>query len=354
VTDIEARFRLVRPGFVLDVDLCLPGRGVTVLFGPSGCGKTTLLRSIAGLEREAQGRCVVNGEVWQDEGWRLPTHRRAVGFVFQEASLFPHLSVKANLEYGRRRLKRPPRLELKPLIDLLALRELLPRRPAGLSGGERQRVAIARALAAEPRLLLMDEPLAGLDLSRRREVLPFLRRLREELDIPMLYVTHSSEELAWLADHVVVLTEGRVQAKGSLRTLCTHPVLARQLGEEAGVVLQGVVGEVDGAWGLARVDFAGGSLWVRHEGAPARHPVRVRVLARDVSLATHPGVTSIQNLLAGRLHAILDDTHPALCLAEVKVGEEVILARLTRRALAQLGVAPGQPLFAQVKTAALC
>ena len=212
---IKARFRLDYPGFALDADLELPGRGVSALFGHSGSGKTTLLRCIAGLERGA-GRLEVKGEVWQDADIFMPTHRRPLGYVFQDARLFAHLDVARNLDYGQRRAGGAPAIERAAIVDLLGLGPLLDRLPARLSGGEQQRVAIARALLTAPRLLLMDEPLASLDLSRKQEILPYLERLRDELEIPMLYVSHAADEVARLADHIVVMQQGRAVAQGPL------------------------------------------------------------------------------------------------------------------------------------------
>lgn len=351
---IEARFRVDWPGFSLDVDLQLPGRGVTVLFGPSGSGKTTLLRCVAGLERVPQGRLAVDGEVWQDGRHWLPVHRRPIGYVFQEASLFDHLSVLGNLRYGLKRLGAPADpARLEQAVALLGIGPLLERRPERLSGGERQRVGIARALALGPRLLLMDEPLSALDHARRQEILPYLERLREELDIPVLYVTHAPDEVARLADHLVALEAGRVRAHGPLQELLVRLDLPLRLGEQAGAVLDATIGEVDAHWHLARADFDGGSLWARDPGLPPGRRVRVRVLARDVSLAAQPGVSSIQNQLPGVVEAVGDDEHPALALVQVRVGAALLLARLTRRSAEQLGVAPGQRLWVQVKSVAL-
>lgn len=351
---IEARFRVDWPGFSLDVDLQLPGRGVTVLFGPSGSGKTTLLRCVAGLERVPQGRLAVDGEVWQDGRHWLPVHRRPIGYVFQEASLFDHLSVLGNLRYGLKRLGAPADpARLEQAVALLGIGPLLERRPERLSGGERQRVGIARALALGPRLLLMDEPLSALDHARRQEILPYLERLREELDIPVLYVTHAPDEVARLADHLVALEAGRVRAHGPLQELLVRLDLPLRLGEQAGAVLDATIGEVDAHWHLARADFDGGSLWARDPGLPPGRRVRVRVLARDVSLAAQPGASSIQNQLPCVVEAVGDDEHPALALVQVRVGAALLLARLTRRSAEQLGVAPGQRLWVQVKSVAL-
>ncbi|MCX7179678.1 MAG: molybdenum ABC transporter ATP-binding protein, partial [Proteobacteria bacterium] len=283
---IAARFTHAYPGFVLDVDLSLPERGVTALFGPSGAGKTTLLRIIAGLERTADGHLQVNGETWQSGADFLPPHRRSLGYVFQEASLFPHLSVRGNLEYGMRRIAGSARkVAADRTIELLGLGSLLQRRPDRLSGGERQRVAIARALLTSPHLLLMDEPLAALDLPRKLEILPYLERLFKELDIPVIYVSHSPDEVARLADYLVVMDGGRAVAAGPLADTLARLDLPIRLGEEAGVVLAGVVAEHDRQWHLARITAIEGDFWVRDAEHPLGHAVRMRILARDVSIA---------------------------------------------------------------------
>ncbi|HIP53448.1 MAG TPA: molybdenum ABC transporter ATP-binding protein, partial [Chromatiales bacterium] len=209
---IDIRFCIARGDFVLDVDTVFPGKGVTAIFGPSGCGKTTLLRAIAGLERDPNGYCQVGEHLWQKKAMFLPAHRRSLGYVFQEASLFPHLSVRRNLEYGFKRVpKNQRRVTLEEATALLGLGNLLARRPLGLSGGERQRVAIGRALLTSPRLLLMDEPLAALDQASKREILPYLERLHDELAMPLLYVSHAADEVARLADHLVLLDNGCVK-----------------------------------------------------------------------------------------------------------------------------------------------
>ncbi len=352
---IHARFRLDWPGFALDVDLDLPGRGVTVLFGQSGSGKTTLLRCIAGLERAPDGQLDFDGEVWQDGGRFVPTHRRPLGYVFQEASLFPHLTVRRNLEYGRKRVPASERrVPLDQAIELLGIGHLLERRPGRLSGGERQRVGIARALAVSPRILLMDEPLAALDLKRKQEILPYLERLHEALEIPVLYVTHSPDEVAHLADHLVVLESGRALASGPLTETLARIDLPIRLGEDAGVVLDAVVVERDAEWNLACVEFAGGRFWTRDSGAELGRHVRVRILARDVSLAlAAQSGTSIQNILPGTVAEIGDDSHPALALVRLQVGASPLLARLTKRSAASLGLQPGMKLWVQVKAVAL-
>jgi molybdate transport system ATP-binding protein len=352
---IQARFKLAYPDFTLDVDLNLPGRGVTALFGHSGSGKTTLLRCIAGLQQTPDGYLSVKGEVWQDAERFLPTHKRPLGYVFQEASLFPHLSARGNLEYGMKRAAEClDRAALGHVVDLLGIGHLLDRRPHQLSGGERQRVGIARALAVKPRLLLMDEPLAALDLARKAEILPYLEKLRDELDIPVLYVSHAPDEVARLADHIVVMEAGRAVAAGRLTDTLARLDLPIKLGEDAGVVLDAVVAARDEAWHLAHMAFAGGRVWVRDAGLPLGHRARVRILARDVSLARAPVAgTSILNTLPAVVVDSVDDAHPALTLVKLQVGESPLLARLTRRSAHALELAPGQQVYAQIKAVAL-
>ncbi len=353
---IRARYRLERGEFVLDVDLDMAGQGITAVFGPSGSGKTTLLRLIAGLDR-APGHLEVNGEIWQDDAARrfLPTHRRALGYVFQEASLFPHLSARRNLEYGMQRVPADARrVAMQRVLDLLGIGHLLERMPENLSGGERQRVAIGRALLTSPRVLLMDEPLSALDLARKQEILPYLERLHDELEIPILYVSHAADEVARLADHIVVLDSGRAVAEGPLAETLARLDLPIRLGDDAGVVLDARIGERDATWHLVRADFAGGALWVRDTGLPTGHRVRIRILARDVSVALdHPDRTSIVNLLPGTVEAIADESHPALALVRANVGGQAIVARVTRRSAATLGLAPGMPVWLQIKAVAL-
>jgi molybdate transport system ATP-binding protein len=352
---LALQLRLARDGFLLDVDLALPASGITAVFGPSGSGKTTLLRCMAGLEQADRARIVVDGETWQDteRGVHLPTHRRPLGYVFQEASLFDHLDVAGNLAFGRKRAGADDSA-LAPLLQLLGIAPLLRRRPHELSGGERQRVAIARALATQPRILLLDEPLAALDLARRREILPWLEKLRDELRIPMLYVTHSGDEVARLADHLVLLDAGKVQASGPLAQTLARIDLPAVPGEEAGALLHGTLVERDTQWQLAQVRFDGGMLWLPDPGLPLGHAVRVRVLARDVSLALSPPErSSIQNVLPCTVRAIAPGAHDSQALVQLECGGVLLLARITARAVHMLGLAEGSPVWAQVKSAAL-
>ncbi|GCL61589.1 molybdenum ABC transporter ATP-binding protein [Pseudaquabacterium pictum] len=356
---IASRLQLARRSFTLDVDLQLPGQGVTALFGPSGCGKTTLLRALAGLERAA-GRVALGDAVWQDDAQRrfVPPHQRPLGYVIQEAALFPHLSVQANLDYGRQRAGSAARaFALDAVVALLGIGALMDRRPATLSGGERQRVAIARALATAPRLLLMDEPLAALDAPRKAEILPYLERLHRELALPIVYVTHAMDEVARLADHLVLLEAGRVRAAGPLAELLARPDLPLARQDEAGVVLSARVDQHDPAYGLTRVAFDGGTLWVGETAAAPGEAVRARVLARDVSVARQrPQDTSVLNVLPVVLDSVQADRSTALLRLRLggPGGDPVwLLARITRRSADALALQPGDALFAQIKGVAL-
>lgn len=356
MSGIKARFHLDLGKFVLSADLQLPGRGVVAIFGPSGSGKTSLLRCLAGLRRAAQGRLIVNGQCWQDEDrhFFLPAHRRALGYVFQDANLFPHLNVRANLEFGLRRIPAAQRrIAWDQSIELLGIGHLLARSPAGLSGGERQRVGIARALLSSPQLLLLDEPLASLDAARKKEILPYLERLHDELSIPVFYVSHAPDEVARLADHIVVMEEGRVLASGPLVDTLARLDLPIRIGEEAGTVLEGVVAHRDPAWHLARVDLGAGELWVRDTGEAVGARARVRVLARDVSIALQKADSSIANTLPASVTDFGEDEHPALVLVRLQVGNEWLIARLTRRSAAHLNLTVGMPVWAQIKAVAL-
>ena len=353
---IHARFQVIWPGFTLDVDLDLPGRGVTALFGHSGSGKTTLLRCLAGLERNSNGFLHFKGEVWQDSerGVFLPTYQRPIGYVFQEASLFPHLSVKKNLDYGRKRVNSGHKVSLDHAVELLGIGHLLDRMPDRLSGGERQRVAIARALATSPKLLLMDEPLAALDLKRKNEILPYLERLHDELEIPVFYVSHSPDEVARLADHVVLLAEGRVVAAGGLRETLARLDLPTAFTEDAGVVIEAVVANHDEAYHLTRLDFSGGSVVVARRPETIGRRLRFRVHARDVSLTlSRAEGTSISNLLPATVMEVADADTPAHVLVRLDACGTPLIARITRRSLDHLQVMPGKPMWAQIKAVAL-
>ncbi|MBI5279494.1 MAG: molybdenum ABC transporter ATP-binding protein [Burkholderiales bacterium] len=351
------RLELARKDFRLDIDLTLPGRGISVLFGPSGSGKTTVLRCVAGLEPAASGLVRVGDQTWQDDGSGtcVPTWQRELGYVFQEASLFEHLDVRRNLQFGLRRAARPGGEQaLADAIGLLGIAQLLERPVATLSGGERQRVAIARALATQPRLLLLDEPLAALDFARRREILPWLERLRDELSVPMLYVTHSADEVARLAAHLVLMDAGRMRAAGPAAQVLSSVETPVAVGEELGTLVSARIVERDEQWHLARADFGHGSFWVADQGSSVGAAVRLRVLARDVSIQLdEPTATSVQNHLPAEIDSIGDAHHPSQALVRMRCGDEQLLARVTRRSVQALGLQPGLRVWAMVKAVAV-
>lgn len=354
---MRADLHLDLPGFRLRAHLELPARGVTAVFGRSGAGKTLLLRALAGLEPASRGRVEVAGQAWQDDdaGVFLPTHQRTLGYVFQETSLLAHRSVRGNLAFGYERTPAAARtVQWDQAIALLDIGPLLDRAPAGLSGGERQRIAIARALLASPRLLLMDEPLAALDTARKREILPFLARAQRALDIPLIYVSHQIEEIAALAQHLVVLDAGAVVASGPLAPTLARLDLALAQDEDGGVVVDAVAAAHDGRFHLTRLDFPGGQIHVPRETLELGEAVRVRIRARDVSLAlsAHED-SSVLNRFAATVQEIAATANPANVLVRLDAGGTALLARVTLRSQEHLGLEPGRRVWAQVKSAAL-
>jgi molybdate transport system ATP-binding protein len=351
---IRARFATAFTSFTLDVELDIPGRGVTVLFGHSGSGKTTILRCLAGLER-ARGALVVNGETWQDGRVFLPAHRRPIGYVFQEASLFAHLDVRGNLEYGYRRVRPGDRrIGFDQAVAWLGLEGYLDRSPARLSGGERQRVAIARALLTSPRMLLMDEPLSALDHRSKGEILPYLEELHDRLSIPVVYVTHSPDEAARLADRMVLLDAGRVRAVGPVGALMTALDLPLAGFDQAAAVLTGMVQGHDDSFHLTYITVSGVRMAVPREDLDDGERARIQVRAQDVSLALSAhSDTSILNVLP----ALVDDVREAgpaqLLVRLVLEDDQTLLARITRRSGLALGIERGRFVYAQVKSVAL-
>lgn len=342
-------------GFTLDVNLALPGNGVTAIFGHSGSGKTTLLRCVAGLERAIRGQLIVKGEIWQNDTLFLPTHQRSLGYVFQESSLFPHLTAQGNLSYA---IKRSGVLNSNTLydqvIDLMGIAPVLSCHPKQLSGGERQRVAIARALLLQPRLLLMDEPLASLDMARKQEILPYLEKLRSTFATPILYVSHSMDEVVRLADHVVVLQQGSVIAQGDISHVFSRLDLPLPMGNDTGVIWQGEVVERQQQWHLTRIACAGGDLWVRDAGDAVGQWIRVRLLAKDISLtlSCHEDSSILNRLPVGVIETVRD-RDPAMLLVRLQAGNDQLIARLTYRSVEHLQLKPGQQLWAQIKSVAI-
>ncbi|MEZ5786244.1 MAG: molybdenum ABC transporter ATP-binding protein [Xanthobacteraceae bacterium] len=358
---IEAAFRGMLGRFCLDVSFTVPAIGVTALFGPSGCGKTTILRCIAGLQRLADGRCAIDGDVWQDRTRFRQPHERPIGYVFQEASLFPHLSVRRNLLYGAPReatASRPHPIAFEEVLDLLGLEGLLDRSPRNLSGGERQRVAVGRALLTQPKLLLMDEPLSALDRLTKDEILPFLERLHERLLLPALYVSHDMSELERLADHLVLLKDGAVVAAGALNVLQSDPALPLATARDAAVSFDAVAESYDPTYGILTMASRGGRLLIPAAAAVAvGERRRIRIAASDVSLTLEPPrASSILNILPVRILSKnptgQNEIIVVLTLTPDAAGPR-LLARITRRSWEQLGLAEGMPVFAQVKGVSL-
>lgn len=354
--EIEVAFKGQLGGFSLDAAFTVPARGVTALFGPSGCGKTTVLRCMAGLTR-LDGACAVDGDIWQDAASFRPVHKRPVGYVFQEASLFPHLSVRRNLMYGAPKVAPRHAIGFDEVAALLGLSALLHRSPRHLSGGERQRVAVGRALLSQPRLLLMDEPLSALDRSTKDEILPFLERLHGALSLPVIYVSHDMAEVERLADQLVLMEAGRVRASGTLGVLQSDPALPLAAAREAGVSFDAVIEDYDAAYGLLVLGIKGGRFLVPAAPGGVGTRRRLSVVAGDVSLALdQPSASTILNVLRARiLSATALREHEmtvVLGLGEDGAGDR-LLARVTRRSWEQLGLSEGRAVYAQVKGVAL-
>jgi molybdate transport system ATP-binding protein len=351
---LRIAFRHRYPGRSFDISILAPTPGATVLFGRSGAGKSTIAAVAAGLLRPVWQSVAIDDVVLADSdaGIFLPPERRRVGVVFQDARLFPHLSVEANLRYGLRRA-RPGSIDWHGVIALLGIGGLLARRPMTLSGGERQRVAIGRALLSQPRLLVMDEPLASLDASRRAEILPYLGRLRE-LNLPILYVTHAVDEVARLADTLVLVDRGQIIASGPVAEMVARGDLTIGPRDEAGAVLMCSVAEHLPSRGLSRLLLAAGGgldLLVPKQDLPVGAQVRVRVAAAEVILATvQPREISVQNILPARVHALEVEPIDGSVLVELRLGDAPCLARITSDAAARLGLAPGRPVLALIKS----
>ncbi len=352
---LDVRVLLNKGDFTLDASFAAEA-GLTALFGRSGAGKTLLVNTLAGLERPDSGRIAVDGHVLFDTeaGIDLPVEKRRLGYVFQESRLFPHLSVSGNLAYGMKLVPAGERhQDFDHVVDLLDLRSLLERRPRTLSGGERQRVAIGRALLASPRILLMDEPLASLDAGRKAEILPFIERLRDDLNLPIVYVSHAIEEVIRIADTMVVISEGRVAASGPVERIMSridlHPLTGRY--ETGAVVLATVVGS-DLRFGLSELSFGGNRLWVPALDLPMGTQLRVRLRARDVSLSLdRPQRTSIQNVFEGVVQEMEIGERPQIDVL-VDAGAPLI-ARITRRSAEMLDLKPGSRVFVMVKAVAI-
>jgi molybdate transport system ATP-binding protein len=345
-----------RGDFYLDAQFELPGAGVVALFGRSGCGKSTLVDVIAGLLPADTGSVLLDDTTLLDTGRciDIAAERRGIGYVFQDARLFPHMSVLANLRYALNRAQRNRYVEIDAVAQLLDLGGLMQRRPRALSGGERQRVAIARALLSQPRLLLLDEPLASLDAARREEVLPYLEILRDRMAIPMVYVSHDYDEVLRLATHIVLMKAGKTVAQGELGAMSLNPELRSIIGPDAvGAVLDGAVLGVDAHSGLTRVQVGRGELHLQTQNRSPGERLRVQLLARDLIVATQlPEHLSVRNHLSGVITSVTHDDASS-DLIGIDIGGTLIMARVTSAATRDLSLEPGVSVWALVKAVSL-
>lgn len=356
-SQIRCLFKGPLGNFDLNIEMRLPARGVTALFGPTGCGKTTILRCLAGLHQASIGHLVINDETWQDDAYFRPAHDRAVGYVFQEASLFPHLTVQKNLLYGARNKDFNKTEDFAQIISLLGLETLLTRSPHNLSGGERQRVAIGRALLSDPKILLMDEPLSALDHSTKQEIMPFIEKLHEELELPIIYVTHDMDEVEQIADHLVLINNGKVLASDKLSAIQSDPSLPLASSYDAAVSLEGTLVNYDQNFGIARFSVQGGFLNVPSKPNPHGTKRRLKIYASDVSLTLESmNKSTIDNVLPAFV-VDLQDTNTSQVTVILRLGleksGETILARVTKRSWETLGLKTNQFLYVQIKAVSL-
>ncbi|WP_444997239.1 molybdenum ABC transporter ATP-binding protein [Aliikangiella sp. IMCC44359] len=356
-TELKAKFYFQYPDshFIFDVELKIPMNGISAIFGPSGSGKTTLLRCIAGLEQSPKGSLDFCGEIWQSEQFFLPVHQRSIGYVFQESSLFEHLSVIDNLNYGRKRVEQGvTESELNHLVHLFGLNELLLSKASELSGGERQRVAIVRALAMKPRVLLMDEPLASLDNKRKKEIMSYLEKLKSESQIPIIYVSHSIDEVARLADYLVLMEQGKLVAQGDIRTTASEYQVFQDVPQEPFSLLFGQVVNASNQYSLTEVDVNGLLFKIPKQEVGCGQQIRLHLYARDVSLTLQrPELSSIINIFKAEIKSIEDATEDGQCLVHLQINNELLLARISTFSCHQLALKVSQSVFAQIKAVSI-
>lgn len=357
MTRLIARFDVAYPDFRLQAELNVPAAGILALFGPSGSGKTTLVRCLAGLERAPNGFLCLGDDVWQDESrdTYVPISRRSIGYVFQDARLFSHLNVRSNLIYGFDRTPVHQRkISVEQVVNILDIEPLLDRRPHKLSGGEQQRIAIGRALLTSPRLLLLDEPLSSLDAERKREILPFIQRLYKELQVPIVYVSHSINEILQLAHQIAFLRQGKIVALGPLSEVLSRLDLRGTLGSNPiGGVIDATVAAHEPEFGLTCLRFNGQSLYVPFRPLDVGEPLRAHILSSDVSLVLGPPSvgTSVLNMLEATVVEIKEADQSTVDVL-LNVGCPLV-ARITRKSLGNLDLKPGLRLTAHIKAAAL-
>lgn len=350
---IECKIKVQLESFMLDANFSIPDRGITVVFGPSGSGKTTLLRAIAGLEKSDKGFLKIGDSVWQKGEDFLATHKRQIGYVFQDAALFDHLDVKGNLNFVVKRAIGLKEDFIESIHNLLEIKTLLNRKTTQLSGGERQRVAIARALLTNPKILLLDEPLSALDLKRKNEILPYLDSIHNDLEIPILYVTHSQDEMSRLADHLLLIEDGNIVGSGPVNDMLTRFDMPLSHGGDAVSIIEAEVLKRDSEFNLMHLDFLGGQFIVPDNSFPVQTKVRIRVVARDVSLTKSKQVdTSILNIFPAMVQEIVNEGE-AQVMVRLQIKETILLACITRKSSYKLRLEKGSEVFVQVKSVAI-
>ena len=350
---IECKIKVQLESFMLDANFSIPDRGITVVFGPSGSGKTTLLRAIAGLEKSDKGFLKIGDSVWQKGEDFLATHKRQIGYVFQDAALFDHLDVKGNLNFVIKRAIGLKEDFIESIHNLLEIKTLLNRTTSQLSGGERQRVAIARALLTNPKILLLDEPLSALDLKRKNEILPYLDSIHNDLEIPILYVTHSQDEMSRLADHLLLIEDGNIVGSGPVNDMLTRFDMPLSHGGDAVSIIEAEVLKRDSEFNLMHLDFLGGQFIVPDNSFPVQTKVRIRVVARDVSLTKSKQVdTSILNIFPAMVQEIVNEGE-AQVMVRLQIKETILLACITRKSSYKLRLEKGSEVFVQVKSVAI-
>ena len=350
---IECKIKVQLESFMLDANFSIPDRGITVVFGPSGSGKTTLLRAIAGLEKSDKGFLKIGDSVWQKGENFLPTHKRQIGYVFQDAALFDHLDVKGNLNFVIKRAIGLKEDFIESIHNLLEIKTLLNRKTTQLSGGEKQRVAIARALLTNPKILLLDEPLSALDLKRKNEILPYLDSIHNDLEIPILYVTHSQDEMSRLADHLLLIEDGNIVGSGPVNDMLTRFDMPLSHGGDAVSIIEAEVLKRDSEFNLMHLDFLGGQFIVPDNSFPVQTKVRIRVVARDVSLTKSKQVdTSILNIFPAMVQEIVNEGE-AQVMVRLQIKETILLACITRKSSYKLRLEKGSEVFVQVKSVAI-
>jgi molybdate transport system ATP-binding protein len=350
---IECKIKVQLESFMLDANFSIPDRGITVVFGPSGSGKTTLLRAIAGLEKSDKGFLKIGDSVWQKGEDFLATHKRQIGYVFQDAALFDHLDVKGNLNFVIKRAIGLKEDFIESIHNLLEIKTLLNRKTTQLSGGEKQRVAIARALLTNPKILLLDEPLSALDLKRKNEILPYLDSIHNDLEIPILYVTHSQDEMSRLADHLLLIEDGNIVGSGPVNDMLTRFDMPLSHGGDAVSIIEAEVLKRDSEFNLMHLDFLGGQFIVPDNSFPVQTKVRIRVVARDVSLTKSKQVdTSILNIFPAMVQEIVNEGE-AQVMVRLQIKETILLACITRKSSYKLRLEKGSEVFVQVKSVAI-